>query len=653
MTTSQLLLTRLTSSGAPDPAFAGGIPIALPLASGFGMLVHDDGSVVLNGAPPGVSPILMQPSTEQLLRYTAAGAPDTTFGVRRLASTSAAGRRRASSCRRPGGRCSSSAARAEERIFRLVAANGTTAGTRIVNLRFGGGGSSFLVSVRPRPVGSLLQNSFTGQQVVRRPDGSFLVPGGVQVRQPTGEGVGLLDRALRGRVADAVVRAGHRRSAVRASRSRCPCACRGSAPRRRARRHGIRISLKASEVGLARVRITHGGRLIAHSLLPVFGTTRRTLPVELTSYGNTVPAPPSQHPRVDQRRPGATCSRTPRRPPLAGACGRHYGGPVTTGPPPLQGPLLPAPLVVTGHLVTFDEARPEIPDGALYIDRDGVIVAVADGVATRRRRASRMRTASRPDGGRLPGAHRPAQPHRLQLPGAVDRAGPLGAVDRARPVAEGPGLPAVDHVPVNALCSANGKAVLKYVETKAVVGGVTAIQGSSKVGRPFEGWMVRNVEYETFRSGVVRVNQAVFSLKEEKEFREGQAAAWTRATRSSTTCRRAPTRRCARSTTRWARTAASRRGSSGSTARRWATSSSPTGRRAAGRSCGRRSRTSGCTARRPTSPRRGRGGCGSASGSDWAPSGTKNLLGELKVADLWNRVGAGRAVLGRLICAGW
>ena len=72
--------------------------------------------------------------------------------------------------------------------------------------------------------------------------------------------------------------------------------------------------------------------------------------------------------------------------------------------------------------------------------------------------------------------------------------------------------------PVNALCSAAGKAVLKYVETKAVVGGVTAIQGSSKVGRPFEGWMVRNVEYETFRSGVVRVNQAVFSLKEEKDF---------------------------------------------------------------------------------------------------------------------------------------
>lgn len=40
-------------------------------------------------------------------------------------------------------------------------------------------------------------------------------------------------------------------------------------------------------------------------------------------------------------------------------------------------PLLAAPLVVTGHLVTFDEARPEIPDGALYVDRGGRIVAVS------------------------------------------------------------------------------------------------------------------------------------------------------------------------------------------------------------------------------------------------------------------------------------
>ena len=66
--------------------------------------------------------------------------------------------------------------------------------------------------------------------------------------------------------------------------------------------------------------------------------------------------------------------------------------------------------------------------------------------------------------------------------------------------------------------------MLKYVETKAVVGGVTAIQGSSKVGRPFEGWMVRNIEYETFRTGRVGVRQAVFALEGEKEYARTRAA---------------------------------------------------------------------------------------------------------------------------------
>jgi 5-methylthioadenosine/S-adenosylhomocysteine deaminase len=42
-----------------------------------------------------------------------------------------------------------------------------------------------------------------------------------------------------------------------------------------------------------------------------------------------------------------------------------------------------------------------------------------------------------------------------------------------------------------------------------VVGGVTAIQGCAKVGPVFEGWMVRNVEDETFQTGKKTVNQSV------------------------------------------------------------------------------------------------------------------------------------------------
>jgi cytosine/adenosine deaminase-related metal-dependent hydrolase len=38
-------------------------------------------------------------------------------------------------------------------------------------------------------------------------------------------------------------------------------------------------------------------------------------------------------------------------------------------------------------------------------------------------------------------------------------------------------------------------------------------------------------------------------------------------------------------------------------------------------------------------------------GSDWSPSGSKNLLGELKVADLWNNTNMDRAFTARELCA--
>jgi 5-methylthioadenosine/S-adenosylhomocysteine deaminase len=39
-------------------------------------------------------------------------------------------------------------------------------------------------------------------------------------------------------------------------------------------------------------------------------------------------------------------------------------------------PLLGKPLIIKGHIVTFDPPGTEIPDGSLYIDRDGIIQAV-------------------------------------------------------------------------------------------------------------------------------------------------------------------------------------------------------------------------------------------------------------------------------------
>jgi 5-methylthioadenosine/S-adenosylhomocysteine deaminase len=178
------------------------------------------------------------------------------------------------------------------------------------------------------------------------------------------------------------------------------------------------------------------------------------------------------------------------------------------GSPKPAAPLLDKPLVVTGHLVTFDPPGAEIPDGALYIDRDGIIQAV-------QRRAD-------PAPAGFDGAAR-VDTNGLVYPGLIDLHNHIAY--NCLPLWTAPGRtqawtsrdqwprdpdykPSVS-LPANALCHADGKAVLKYVETKAVVGGVTAIQGSAKVGPVFEGWMVRNVEEETFRTGKKTVNQSV------------------------------------------------------------------------------------------------------------------------------------------------
>jgi 5-methylthioadenosine/S-adenosylhomocysteine deaminase len=184
-------------------------------------------------------------------------------------------------------------------------------------------------------------------------------------------------------------------------------------------------------------------------------------------------------------------------------------------PKPYPDPLLPAALVVTGHLVTFDPEQPEIPDGALYVDDHGLIQAVQplkDPAPTGFDNAMRVDTGG------------------LIYPGLIDLHNHIAyntlplwiAPDRDVPWTRRDQWPDDDYYkpqisqPVNALCHADGKAVLKYVETKAVVGGVTAIQGSAKVKRPFEGWMVRNVEYETFLTKQRTVNQSVREISDKE-----------------------------------------------------------------------------------------------------------------------------------------
>jgi 5-methylthioadenosine/S-adenosylhomocysteine deaminase len=311
---------------------------------------------------------------------------------------------------------------------------------------------------------------------------------------------------------------------------------------------------------------------------------------------------------------------------------------VTVAPPPL-GPLLAAPLVVTGHLVTFDEERPEVPDGALYIDRHGVIVAVAgagEPPPPGFEQANRVDT----DAVVYPGLidlHNHIAYNCLPLWIAPGRSDPWTARDQWP---KDPDYLSSITLPVNALCAANGKAVLKYVETKAVVGGVTAIQGSSKVGRPFEGWMVRNVEYETFGTGVVRVRQAVFSLKEEKEFRKVQR---------QLEAGDAFIYHLSEGTDPALRAEYEAMGSRGCIAPRFVgihctalgdpqfADWTPRGGSVVW-SPFSNLWLYGATTDVAAARARGLRLC---LGSDWAPSGTKSLLGELKVADLYNRASLG------------
>jgi 5-methylthioadenosine/S-adenosylhomocysteine deaminase len=158
--------------------------------------------------------------------------------------------------------------------------------------------------------------------------------------------------------------------------------------------------------------------------------------------------------------------------------------------------------------VTFDDQRPDIPDGVLYIDDAGIIQGVA---AQGEPPPAGFDHATRVDTGGLvyPGLmdlHNHMAYNCLSLWLAPDH--PSAWTTRNQWPNDKDYKPAIS-LPANALCHADSKAVLKYVETKAAVGGVTAIQGSAKLSHPFEGFMVRNVEFETFGGAKKSVNQSV------------------------------------------------------------------------------------------------------------------------------------------------
>jgi 5-methylthioadenosine/S-adenosylhomocysteine deaminase len=308
-----------------------------------------------------------------------------------------------------------------------------------------------------------------------------------------------------------------------------------------------------------------------------------------------------------------------------------------------------APIVLTDRVVTFDEAQPELDDGAVYIGADELIAAV------------QPRKDKAPPG--FEGA-RKVRTGGVIYPGLIDLHGHIAY--NGLPLWSPPGRtkpytsryqwpddksykPMISD-PANALGALAGKAHLKYLETKAVVGGTTAIQGTAKTGRPYEGWLVRNIEHETFTTKVKTVYVSALPLRDDTDYERqakhledklafvyhlsegtdpdlieeydkirdedclapGFAAIHCTALESDNYVEWAP--------------------KGGSIV--WSPFSNLWLYR--GTSDGLAAKAAGVRICR---------------GADWAPSGSKNLLGELKVAALWNRTQLDEKLTAKELCA--
>jgi uncharacterized delta-60 repeat protein len=275
-----LYLTRLLPSGAQDPTFNAGTPAALPGGFGFGMVANPDGSV-------------MVATRGGIVRYTTAGLPDPAFGPGGVAPVTSADLFQIQPAAGNGALVilQSGAHPGQIRVERLTA-NGTIDSTLggpsglQFEVPFGGGGSTFLVSKRLLPSPPLAQNTFRNGYFLPRPDGSYLLIGGVKVFQPTGEGQGksIFD------VAAAALTASFTPDASFGGPATPLHATLHIATQQNAttalKVHGIRVQVNLSAPGLCRVTIKANGRVIALSVLPVFAQGPTTLPVELTGYGN-------------------------------------------------------------------------------------------------------------------------------------------------------------------------------------------------------------------------------------------------------------------------------------------------------------------------------------------------------------------------------
>ena len=158
-------------------------------------------------------------------------------------------------------------------------------------------------------------------------------------------------------------------------------------------------------------------------------------------------------------------------------------------------------LVLIGTVVTFDRARPLLDPGAVYVGDDGLVAAVLDADATP--------PAGFANAGRI-------ETEDVIYPGLIDLHSHLAY--NTLPLWKAVGVPYQHHDrwpdetdpptysssitwPSKVLGQAAPEALLKYVEVKALVGGTTSIQGAPHTTRQVNGWMVRIIDIERLPAG--------------------------------------------------------------------------------------------------------------------------------------------------------
>lgn len=294
-------------------------------------------------------------------------------------------------------------------------------------------------------------------------------------------------------------------------------------------------------------------------------------------------------------------------------------------------------ITLRGTVVTMDAAVGLLDDGVVYVDDAGVVAAVrspAHPAPAGWARSPRVDV----DGVLAPGfleLHTHAAYNWL---GLWDPPEPSGYASRYEWPRSARYLTEVA-LPANVMGKAAGDALLRYVQLKALAGATTGVQGSFAVTGHDGRWLVRNVEAETFGGRVPRAVAAVAAITPDSaavaarlagrgvpflchlaeghdpalagEFdvlQDAGALAGSLVVIHGVALDEPRLRRLGASggTLVWS-----------PTSNLWlyaATADVTTARAAGVRLC---------------------------LGSDWSPTGTKNLLGELKVADAWNRARLG------------